>query len=323
MSAHAAGKSGDLGKLARLRAWLFAPPVPFVAVEVRERSLGAVRMAPAGRARAIVAAATVPLPDGALSFSMLNANIADPEGFRASLRALLERVGGLTETHIALVLPDPVARVMVLAAPETRAARKASPQEMLRFRLHGKLPFDVREARLSEVALAGHAGNGASLVVAVHRQVIENYEETLHSAGLEAGLIEVCALALDRSLGDAAPDEDRLLINWDEHYISFVLSRQGAPALVRTLAASARLGDVVREVASTLLYYRERLGGTALTRAHLRSCALPVDQAVGLLAEPLGFPPQVVGPSGLGETLEIGATAQAIAGAAACIQAAP
>jgi Tfp pilus assembly PilM family ATPase len=293
-----------------------------IAVEVRARTLGAVRMIPAGATRRVAAAAIVPLPEEALTFSMTLPNVVDAPAFRDALKALLERIGAMSETLIALVLPDPVARIFVLPTSETAAPKGASAQEILRFRLRGKLPFDVREARFTEEALPRVGGRSGSLVVAIHRHVLASYEEACRSAGLEPGLIEVCALCLERSLGAGEPAGDRLVINWEDRYTSLVLSRAGAPLLVRTLAGPTGLGEVVREVSNTLMYHRERLGGATLERAFLRSCALPVTQAAELLSSSLGSPPTIIDPIGACEATDLEETSQAVAAAAACVQAA-
>jgi Tfp pilus assembly PilM family ATPase len=323
MNATAGKKPKASGRLARLISWLSEPPVPLVAVEVRARTLGGVRMTQRGSERQIAAAAVMPLSEEAVSFSMMRPNVVEAESFRVVLRALLERIGALTEPRIALVLPDPVARIMVLPASEAPPPKGAAPEDVLRFRLRGKLPFDVREARLKEVALTSAGGRGASLVVAIHRAVLESYENACRQADLEPGLVEMCALALERSISAGSPAEDRLLINMDDRYTSLLLSRAGAPVLVRTLTSPMRLGDVVREVSSTLLYYRERLGGTMLTRAVLRSCALPTQEAVEVLSNPLGFAPEVIAPIESEETARLGAMVQALAGAAACLGVSP
>jgi hypothetical protein len=164
----------------------------------------------------------------------------------------------------------------------------------------------------------GGAGSPA-VVAAVLRPVLEGYENALASLGLHPGLVEVACLAITA----AAPDGpgDRLVVNWDEGYVSLVLTRGGWPVLLRTLPGGyvTRPEPVVREVANTVLYYRERLAGSGLAGASVRSAALDAQEAAALLAEPLGLVPEVLDPwAPLG--LEHGdMAAQAVAGAAACL----
>jgi len=68
-----------------------------------------------------------------------------------------------------------------------------------------------------------------------------------------------------------------------------------------------------------VLYYRERLGGAGLAGAVVRSSALPPEDAAALLAEPLGFAPEVLDPWALLGVKHGGIAAQAVAGAASCV----
>jgi hypothetical protein len=95
--------------------------------------------------------------------------------------------------------------------------------------------------------------------------------------------VEPASLALLRAAA-SGPGGDDLLVNWDDGYVSFLLTQDGVPALVRTLQA-AGVEDVTREAASTLLYYRDRLGGGGLRRAFLRAAAAAAD--AGALAAAL------------------------------------
>ena len=133
------------------------------------------------------------------------------------------------------------------------------------------------------------------------------------------GLVELSGLALVCA-EPAVAGAERLLVNWDDDYLSLVLTRGGWPLLIRTLVGGAASApdQVVREVANTVLYYRERLGGAGLAGASVRSARVPPTDAVAMLHEPLGLLPQALDP-----WAALGASApadwsQPLAGAAAC-----
>lgn len=304
-----------------LRRRLLEPEYPTTAVEFRARSLGVVRLERRGGRPSLGAASCLDLPEGTLSLSMAQPNVVDPEALRRTLGAALERVGALKGGRIALVLPDPVARVKMLPASEIRGRGSAEVEQMVRFRMRKEVPFDVHAAGVSHLRLSSPKGEAMALVAAIFRPVLEGYEEACHALGFYPGLVELAGLALlGAAFGDGASG-DRLLVNWDDGYVSLILVRAGAPALIRTLTgdATASLEHVAREAANTVLYYRERMGGAGLAGAAIRSTALPPAEAAAALQEPLGVTPDVLDlwPSlGAGDG---GAAGQALAGAAACV----
>jgi hypothetical protein len=291
---------------------LVEPPLPLLAIEVRSRALAAVRLAREGGRLSLGAAATVELPAGAIEVSLARPNVIDPDAFRGSLRAVLERVGALSGGDVSLVLPDPAVRLALIPAEGLRG-RRADAEETIRFRLHKALPFDVRAARLAWAP----PRDDQALVAVAPEDVVRGYEESLESLGFQPGLVEAASLAL-LSASETGPG-DRMLVNWDEDYVSFVLTRAGRPLLLRTLPGDAGRDAVTRHATSTVQFHRDRLGGGALTGVVLRSTAVPGDEAAALLERALEAPVRLLRPwAALGITEE-GASAQAVAGAAACV----
>jgi hypothetical protein len=303
-----------------LRRQLQEPDRPLVAVEVRPRSVGVVRLAREGGRLGLAAAAAMDLPPGCLDLSIVQPNIADGEGFRRALRAALERAGVLEGARVALVLPDPVARVALLPHGEVAGHGRAQMEELIRFRLRKSVPFDIREARVA-FASPGSRDADSVLVAAIHRAVLDGYEQACRGLGLEPGLVELSGLTLMAASFGGRAAEDRLLVNWDDGYVTLLLARGEWPLLVRTLTGEAAVEpqQVAREVANTVLYYRERLGGPGLSEALLRAGALAHERAAELLEEPLGLVPSPAEPW---RTLSAGmpaAMSQALAGAAAVL----
>jgi hypothetical protein len=294
-----------------LRRMFLEPEPPLLAVEVRPRALAAARLVREGNGLRLAAAASLDLPEGVLDLSLVRPNVADAGALRRTLEALLERVGALGAGRAALVLPDATLRIALVPAKEG-GTRRAETDEFVRFRLHKALPFDVRESQVSWVGPQG----GQLLVAAIYKPVLQGYETALAEVGLEPGLVEPALLSL---LGGVSAEGDRLLVNWDEGYVSLVVSRSGWPVVVRTLAGGLGAEAVAREVANTVLYYHEKLGGDGLAGAVLRSAHVPAEEAVVLLRDPIGFPPEIVDPGvRLGLDVESSA-AQSLAGAVSCL----
>jgi hypothetical protein len=310
--AAALGRGGEWFSQALLR-----PDCPLLSLEVRPGSIGAIRFRREGRALALETAASLELPEGTLRLSLSETNVVDGEGFRRSLGALIERVGGPPPGgRVCLVLPDPVARVRALPGEEVRGRGAKETEEMIRFRLRRLVPFDAREARISNAFSSLADGEERVVVAAMSRAVVEEYEDAAGSLGLDAGIVDLSGLALQGAASVAPPPGDWLLVNWEQGYVSFILSRGSTPLLIRTLTEEVipTPDEVLREAASTVLYYSEKLGGPGLSMAVVRSVALPPEEAGELLREPLGLTP---------ETLRLprceAAIPSGLAGAAGCV----
>ena len=305
------------GVLRRAGRWaartLVEPALPLVAVEVRPRALAAVRLARDGGRLSLGAAATVELPPGTLEASLARANLTDPEAFRVALRAVLERVGALSRGDVSVVLPDPSVRVALVPASGLRG-RRGEAEETIRFRLHKALPFDVRAARIAW----SPARSEQALVAVALEEVVREYEDALESLGFRPGLVEPASLALLAVAEAGPPGGDRLLVNWDDGYVSFVLTRDGQPLLLRTLPGDGGRDDVARHATSTQQFHHDRLGGEAFADVVVRSAAIPGDEAVALLGRALGAAPRLFQPWAALGVAEQGPSAQAVAGAAAC-----
>jgi len=311
------GAARDLGvSLRRAGRWvartLLEPPLPLLAIEVRPRALAAVRLLRERGGLSLGAAATVELPAGVLEVSLARPNVIDREAFAGALRAVLERAGALAGGDVSLVLPDPAVRLAMVPSAGLRG-RRADAAETIRFRLHKALPFDVRAARLAWAP----PREEQALVAVAPEEVVRGYEQPLESLGFQPGLVEAASLAL-LSAAETGPG-DRVLVNWDEGYVSFVLTRAGQPLLLRTLTGDSGMDAVARHATSTMQFHRDRLGGAALSGVVVRSTVVPGEEAAAMLERALEAPVSILRPwAALGITEE-SASAQAVAGAAACV----
>jgi type IV pilus assembly protein PilM len=282
--------------LARLRGgWLDAEP-PLQAFEVRQDAVAGVRLTRGVAGLGLGAAASLELGQGAILLSATEPNLKDADGFSRTLRVLADRLGIGGGAPVALVLPDAIARVAFVAPADVGQGSHAETEEVLRFRLKKSLPFDIQQTRLAWVELPPAVGRaGQVLVAAVFGPVLQRYEDAVRDAGFEPGLVELAGLSLASAVRSPA-GADELLVNWEAGYVSLVLLRDGEPVLFRTIAGelAADAAEVGREAGNTVLYYRERLGGAGLARALLRSAALPVEQALAELSEPIGLVPEIV-----------------------------
>ena len=147
------------------------------------------------------------LPAGAINPLPSDRNIASPEAVRRAVKEVAEALGG--PSQVALMLPDGVARIVLLDLPQ-----EVAPAEYARFRLAPSLPYPAGEALIDGIRLAG----GGFLAAAVRRSVVEEYEQVLSPTDLVQDRLDLTPLAaiaallrqpagpgaVDVILGDAA-----------------------------------------------------------------------------------------------------------------------
>lgn len=137
------------------------------------------------RARRLASFARAPLAAGALVPSAVDRNLVRPEEVRDALahvgRALDAFSGG-----VAFLLPDGVARIVLLDAPA-----HVRPEEYARYRLTPSLPYPARDA----VVQAEAAGPGQILAAVAARPIVAEYEELIRAAGFTQDRMDLAPLA--------------------------------------------------------------------------------------------------------------------------------
>jgi Tfp pilus assembly PilM family ATPase len=146
------------------------------------------------RARRLASFARAPLADGALVPSPHESNVLRAEEVRDAL-ALVARSLDAAREPVAFLLPDGVARLALLDAPDG-----VRPDEYARYRLAPGLPYPIREA----VVQTESAGPRRVLAALARRSVIAEYEEVARAAGLVQGGIDLVPLAALHALRRAA-----------------------------------------------------------------------------------------------------------------------
>lgn len=264
-----------------LRRWLLEAEPPELGIELRSGQMALARISERKGRPEVDLCVSARLPEGLVSFSMLEPNIHDPDELARRLRRILDQAG-VDEKRLALTLPDTLARVSVQELPSEPRSR-SELADLLRFRLKKSLPFDIDKARM---AFQSMPGPGASFLTGVmYDDVVSQYEAFFEGMGFHVGVIEVASLSLLKLAGslvdrEVLPGTDYFFLNIEESYFTATLVRDREhPVLLRTLGnrTSANggepydLDELLRELVPTLIFYREKLGGTSLARVYYRS----------------------------------------------------
>ena len=264
-----------------LSRWLLEPEAPGLGLDLRSTDISVVRVAERRGRREIDLCLSAPLPQGVLSFSMLSPNLSDGETLFQLLGNVLSQAG-VKDTRLALSLPDHLARIPVQQVPD--APRSESELlELLRFRLKNPLPFDAAEARIAYARLPGTTPT--FLTGVMRQQVVSEYEDLLGGLGFQVGLVLTASMSVLNLLNllvrrDIPAGGDYFFLNLEEEYFTLTLVRDGeGVVLARTLGmksseeggAHYQADELMLEIIPTLIFYREKLKGSALSRIYYRS----------------------------------------------------
>ncbi|MEE9127894.1 MAG: hypothetical protein V3U11_12210, partial [Planctomycetota bacterium] len=166
-----------------------------------------------------------------------------------------------------------------------------------RWKLRKAVPFKVEDAHIDYQMFPSPSDGGSHLCQAVLmlRSVLVSYEDLMTDLGFHVGLLDLSTFNLAnlyRPVLERA-EEDAFLLNVTGTFFALMILRQGVPIFYRaktyTFAdhADSRRATVVREVDSSLAYYRERLGGQLPAQIHLRCVDMDLNALQEELAERL------------------------------------
>lgn len=279
---------------------LLRTPPPDVAVEVGPGRVSGARLL-GGARPAVAACAAEPLPAGAVTPSLTAANLADVGLVAAGLRRVLDQVAPRAR-RVALVVPDPVARVSLVRF-DTVPARAQDLAELIRWQVRKATPFGLDGAIVRYAPGLLSSDHGREFVVCVARQdVVAQYEQAAAMAGVHAGLVGLASFDIVNAVEAARdrPAGDWLLVHAASGYATVVVVREGVLLFFRsrTEDAEGSLADLVHQ---TAMYYEDRIRGSGFARVLLAGAASAegaIDPTRRDLAARLGREVELVDPRG-------------------------
>jgi len=275
---------------ARLR-----PPYPPVALEVEQREALIVRLKRNRRGKPVLEAhALRPLGVEAVPGSIFDTPAGALPELTQKFRELFE-ASGTRPGRVSLVLPDNVAKISLLTLPE-RPATNRQLDELVRARMRRSVPFRLDEAALSYQLFPGEGRQVAVLVLLARRMLVERLEQALAPLGVRAGLIDISTpnllnLCRQRLAAASEGGRDVALLNCATSYFSLVIVRGGRLIFFRCksigegAAGANGNGVLVREMAGSLSYYRDKLAGRGLSTVLVRSLVGPYEEVAAKLRQ--------------------------------------
>jgi len=187
----------------------------------------------------------------------------------ARLRAAIERLTSKPR-RVALLLPDPVARVSVVHFEQV-PTRFEDLDQLVRWQVKKSAPFPIDDTVLSYMP-AGTTPDGGHefLVVAARRDIVLGYEAVCEELGMHAGLVDLSTFGVVNAClaVPGARDADWLLVHVRPAYTSVAIVRSGSVIFFRNLAGEDA-GSLVDVVHQTTMYYQDRLSGHGFSQVLL------------------------------------------------------
>ena len=277
------------------RALGLHPARPLVALSLDDHEISLVRLRKKNRRSgpmleahqcANLDAATVPT-------TLSDQNGAPGSEFGGQILNAYEALGARPGA-ITLVLPDNLAKISLLTLPE-RPPNRRQLLEVIRFKMHRAVPFRFSDAALSFQIIPGKGPGLTVLVALMRRELVERYERILKGIGARPGLVDLCTpnlLNLCRERVDKLSQEkgEVALLNCTANYFSLIILREGQLIFFRCKNYSyggtqreTQKEILVRELAGSLSYYREKLEGERIGAVLVRTVETPFEDLVGVL----------------------------------------
>lgn len=194
-------------------------------------------------------------------FSHRDLHIQDPQLF---VERIKEATTGLPlrDSRVSLVVPDATGRIMLLDLEE-RWKSKDEAADMIRWKLKKSLPLELSDLHLDfQVLERREEGETAVMAAIVSRRVVQQYEELLEQAGLQADRIDFTTLNLLRCFEQlVAKDPNATFFSFYDQSLGVMIHADGVPAFYRSkILPGAIAGDnrLYMEVNSSLGAYRQR-----------------------------------------------------------------
>jgi len=221
--------------------------------------------------------------------SLSETNIPNREATRASVMETLNRAG-FQGSEITVIVPDDAVRIAFLTV-ENLSKDPEEQQTFIRWKLKKNVPFDVDSAQVAFRILGTGTGAAVDLLVTLSPvAIIREYEDLFDSMDLHAGLVVPSTLAALNLL--PAPPGDTLFLKVAPDCITTTVFRHGRMQFYRRVV-DVSLYDAVYP---TVMYYQDKLGGSALERLVICGYDSDIRSSITELQEKLGLSAQRLDP---------------------------
>jgi len=272
---------------------------PLTGMEISQRWLGWVRLARRKGKYILADYALEELSPQGVQASLLSSNMAISPEVESKVASILGS-GQTGIKKLSLLIPDNVVKVVILDNIQRLPHGEAETLKLIQWKLKKTLPFRIEEAAIGFQPMVSKNGSPKLLVAIVKREVRAQFERLFARLGVvpglvipsSFGLVNFCHWSMLRGVGDGS---ESMLINFSDRYISIMLFRGEELIFFRTkeLGAGVSVGSgskiALRELYSSYIYYKERLGGDGLKMVYLGGISPRLTELKGQIGENFDF----------------------------------
>ena len=281
-----------------LTSWL-ASPLPDAAIQIAPECVSVAVIGSRGGEPVVQGYAIEPLAAGAVTASLTATNINTRPAVVEALRRALDQAG-VRPRRVALIIPDPAARVALVRFDQV-PSRHEDLEQLMRWQIRKAAPFPIEEASLTfDLSTRTPDGGAEFVVVTARRDAVREYESVCEEVGMHTGLVDVATLCmLNLFLTAERSEGDWLVIHAQPSYTSVVILRGANVIFFRNSVEGD--GDGIADVVhQTTMYYQDRLTGQGFKRVLLGGMgrsAGALDQMRQTLSERLGTTIDMIDPT--------------------------
>ncbi len=215
-------------------------PRPF-GLDISDLSLKAVWVDNEGRTDRIMGYGSIELPQG----TIVDGEMAKPEAVVSAIRELLDtaKPKKITSREVVCSLPEMKAFLRIISLPQMSPEEAA---QAIQWEIEGNIPLTLDQIYFDYQILDRHFGSDprkmSALVVAVARNVVDQYVDALAQAGLHPVALETESLAQARSLLPLTEHKKTtLIVDLGDRRTSFLMAVGNVPVFTSSSPLSSQM----------------------------------------------------------------------------------
>ncbi|GIU81328.1 MAG: hypothetical protein D6687_06825 [Acidobacteria bacterium] len=234
----------------------FRPSYPKNAISIEREYLAAVELQKRSSTYSINKASIANLPEGLLTPSFSEKNIADIEELAHLVQEAVQNADLRRQKRWSVALPDETAQTIIITL-ETEPKSQKELYEVLDWKVEKTLGIPAEQLRIAHENIGtDDSGKKRYIVTAINLSVLEEYENLFEQMRWHVGLI-LPRLVGEIKLLTKASEADSLLLSFRREGFSAVLLRNSIPFFLRSVVCEERETD--DEIYRLLMFYKERL----------------------------------------------------------------